>query len=676
MGYQHRVHGECAIGHCILLSKSTPFDLRSSKMKYFALLMVVGLAAASSTGLGRELKFDAGKEYLFQYSGRLMSGIPELANQYSGLAINATVGLIAKSQTTLSLVVSAPKFVKINDVLNSEETVPSTYGGTNWRRMVLPEMLEVPEEFKRILAMPVLVELDGETGAIRAVKVSKSEPEWSVNYKKGIVSLFQVKMESSLSSNMIETSSEIRPFWKVMEETVSGKCLATYQANQLPEYMVKENPMLIPHPEACPEKKFYEVIRTVDFTNCEKSSTFSFIRPGHFFQGQQSEIISRSSNTRYIACGSGSTGLTIQHIVNDGEFNFQLMGTKTEKVVSGSLQTLRLKEVKAVSGSSIPMPVNPVTLKTLMFEYTEKAYGLTTGSEELLKEGRIPSSQVNNGKVLAKAIPKTMFQGLNSETTPSKSEFVNEIAKILKNVMLIVRGESTEKLTETQVNILLLTAVRGMTTLESVQEIEIVYTTLVNGLNKDQSETMRQLFLDTVVMTGTPHSVEFFEKMVREGKATIHEINSFLMFLPRYIMTPTQQVLKRLFKLVTEVESIKTVPTTYSLAMTGLTQLVHSACIAEDRKTSYPVNVFGEFCSPESKIVQEVLIPHLAHALLKLNAPKHVFDTIAATTRMEPGMDMELLKVINIALYTIGHDVPMEDAPIALEMLPESLVEL
>merc|ERR1712198_610203 len=64
------------------------------------------------------------------------------------------------------------------------------------------------------------------------------------------------------------------------------------------------------------------------------------------------------------------------------------------------------------------------------------------------------------------------------------------------------------------------------------------------------------------------------------------------------------------------------------------------------------------------------------NSLLKLNAPKHVFDTITATTRMEPGMDMELLKVINIALYTIGHDVPMEDAPIALEMLPESLVEL
>ena len=57
-------------------------------------------------------------------------------------------------------------------------------------------------------------------------------------------------------------------------------------------------PVVCGFSEACPEKKFYEVIRTVDFTNCEKSSTFSFIRPGHFFQGQQSEIISRSSNTR------------------------------------------------------------------------------------------------------------------------------------------------------------------------------------------------------------------------------------------------------------------------------------------------------------------------------------------------------------------------------------------
>merc|ERR1711962_81420 len=193
-----------------------------------------------------------------------------------------------------------------------------------------------------------------------------------------------------------------------------------------------------------------------------------------------------------------------------------------------------------------------------------------------------------------------------------------------------------------------------------------------------------------------------------------------------------------LFKLVTEVETITRVPTTYSLAITSLSQLVQSACVAESRITAFPAHVFGEFCTPESEIVQEVLIPYLArarhknvipeltpvidsrlsvststvegsrnsaarvlavwslmsvgyqnphlvipvltnvftnpaeatemriaafNALLKLNPPKVVLDTIAAQTRMEPQMALELLKIINIGLYTLGHQIPAEVIP-------------
>merc|ERR1719419_1984005 len=200
-------------------------------------------------------------------------------------------------------------------------------------------------------------------------------------------------------------------------------------------------------------------------------------------------------------------------------------------------------------------------------------------------------------------------------------------------------------------------------------------------------------------------------------------------------MTPTQKVLKILFKVVTEVEIITKDPTTYSVAITGLSQLVQSACIAESRTTAFPAHIFGEFCTPESEIVQEVLIPYLARALhkppvtrfeeevrnihivalglihhknvipeltpvidsvlsvatsevegvkisasrvlavyslLKLNPPKVVFDTIAAQTRMEPKMDMELLKTINIGLYTLGHQIPTDIIP----SLPEGMVQL
>jgi len=754
-------------------------------MKFFALLMVVGLAAASGLSGERGMRFESGKEFTFEYSGRLMTGIPALSNQYSGLGINATVSLIARTPTTLGMIVSQPKFVKINDVLEPvEDNVPSTYDGTNWRRVKLPEMMEVPEEFKRILSLPVIVELDGQTGEVSKVTISKREPEWSVNLKKGIVSLFQVKMESGINTNMIQNSEQT--YWKVMEETVSGKCLTTYQVNELPEFMIRENPSMVPVPEACQTRKYFEVVRSVDFNNCQKQSSFSFYRPGHFMKKGSSEsinnigsMLSRSSTTRFVACGSGSNGqMTIQTIVNDGEFDFQLMGTKTERLVSGSLQTLRLKSVKPMS--TMPQPSEPVTLQTMMYEYTEKAYGLpsvssNSVSEQILTEGRIPRSEVTEGKVLAKAIPRTFFQGLNSETTPNKSEFVTEIARILKEVMMTIRGEGHQSLVEAEVNQMLVTAVRGMTALETVEEIERLYTTVLTGLTGEQTQTVKQLFLDTVVMTGTPHSIEFFGKMVREGKVPRSEINAFFMFLPRYVMVPTEQVLNRLFKLVTESETIKSVPTTYSVAMTGLTQLVQSACISEDRKTSFPTYTFGEFCTPESEIVQEVLIPYLArylhkepqnqmeenirnvhiislgllrhknviteltpiieahgsslssgsisldsvqgsrnsvsrvlavysmmnagfhnpglvtpvlltvftnpaestemriaafNALVKLNPPKYVFDTIASVTRQEPKMDMELLKVINIGLYTLGHEAEMFER---FEQIPESL---
>ena len=123
--------------------------------------------------------------------------------------------------------------------------------------------------------------------------------------------------------------------------------------------------------------------------------------------------------------------------------------------------------------------------------------------------------------------------------------------------MTVIRGESsTIPLTESEVNGRLLTVVRGMTTLETVEEIQTLYTTLVSGLNPEQTETIKQLFIDTIVMTGTPQAVEFFVKMVREGKVSQGEVSSFFMFLPRYIMTPTQKIIKLLFKLVTEVEMI------------------------------------------------------------------------------------------------------------------------
>ena len=45
-------------------------------------------------------------------------------------------------------------------------------------------------------------------------------------------------------------------FWKTKEQGIDGICEVTYQINELPEYMIRDRPELIPNPELCPAGKY------------------------------------------------------------------------------------------------------------------------------------------------------------------------------------------------------------------------------------------------------------------------------------------------------------------------------------------------------------------------------------------------------------------------------------
>ena len=104
-------------------------------------------------------------------------------------------------------------------------------------------------------------------------------------------------------------------------------------------------------------------------------------------------IYFRTSETRFIACGSRGK-MVLQSIINQGELNAQLFGKKvpkfvgtnvglqnhyfwifhyvfsgmkTERVVTGTLQTLRLVEVKTQAPKPLPQALTP--LRTMMYEY-------------------------------------------------------------------------------------------------------------------------------------------------------------------------------------------------------------------------------------------------------------------------------------------------------------------
>ncbi len=176
--------------------------------------------------------------------------------------------------------------------------------GANWREVNLPaEMQEASQEYAQILSQPIEVELN-QQGEIKQAKIVRSDPEWSVNLKKSLALLYQTKMDSSswqTQDNQVNAKHSLIQdahdhdleqvqdyeglnYWKTKEEGIDGVCEVTYQINELPQYMVRDRPEILPQPEICQQQgqKYYEITKTKDVNTCEKRVAFNWYKPGSF----------------------------------------------------------------------------------------------------------------------------------------------------------------------------------------------------------------------------------------------------------------------------------------------------------------------------------------------------------------------------------------------------------
>ena len=75
--------------------------------------MVSGCTFASTS----EWRWQSGKQMVFEYNGRLLTGFPDLASHYSGLGIQATVLLDVLSPNKLQLSLENARFARVNGPL-------------------------------------------------------------------------------------------------------------------------------------------------------------------------------------------------------------------------------------------------------------------------------------------------------------------------------------------------------------------------------------------------------------------------------------------------------------------------------------------------------------------------------------------------------------------------------
>ena len=198
------------------------------------LCLLAGAVLTASSSLSPH-GWSQGQEYRYSWTSQVLSGIPELNAQYSGLRLVGEVVAQANSDSVLIIRIEEPKMKVFNDVLDLDEDNMAIGTGS--------EDEAISREMSKWLETPFKVYQKG--GLVEKLEFEKEEPEFIVNIKKGIMSklqldLSQSKNDESLSQNEIQRGQTSPPVFRTVEGSVIGECETVYTINKLPSYMAIE----------------------------------------------------------------------------------------------------------------------------------------------------------------------------------------------------------------------------------------------------------------------------------------------------------------------------------------------------------------------------------------------------------------------------------------------------
>merc|ERR1719305_2136570 len=415
-----------------------------------------------------------------------------------------------------------------------------------------------------MLSKPTLFEIS-ESGKVSSVRMSEEEAEWSINFKKALVALFQTGVGESTGTRPV-TSSGLPTYtspmmWTAYEQAPDGECETKYEMVEVPASVAgtaseEVGELSIPKVEYCDSTgKLYQLTKTRNLDNCIRTSVFNFYKPGHLScmphemrgvpmsswkqspyslaSGSCGSLWSRSSVTRYAVCGSPDRFL-IQSIINEGEVNRHLMDYKTEKMLTGTRQAIKLinKQSSSVSeGSLLSGSGSTVEISSLLYSYSKKTRsGLSSESSGPVSVQEIMEEMKGNGERI------------------SPEELVRKAEMLVKEIIEHDIVNPTI-LPEADMSWKVLTLSNTFKMFDRTMLMR-VYENVIRSANGEEKDLAKNILVDTIVMSGTPEAIKFFKDLVERGELRSSQISAIFFALPRTIVTPTSYFLEELFELI------------------------------------------------------------------------------------------------------------------------------
>eukprot|EP00092_Neocalanus_flemingeri_P009183 GFUD01009884.1.p1 GENE.GFUD01009884.1~~GFUD01009884.1.p1 ORF type:complete len:1721 (+),score=446.76 GFUD01009884.1:69-5231(+) len=576
-----------------------------------ALLGTVAVVAAFSVSTS-----NTDKQFTYQFTSQVLTGIPKLNSQYAGLRITALALIQIFPDLSIRIKLQDTKYKTYNDVLNLSEE----------RDILSTEEVEVPSDIKTYLEAPFKVKAD-KNGVFDEIYTEAGEPEFVTNLKKsflvGSFSLFLGQdLQSMLDTNTIQRNpQQMKTAFKTMEKSVIGECEVEYTVNKLPEYLAVEFEQKEQNTEAakaCQGKDYYEVIKATNLEKCKErpiyQHTYGARSKSDGSMGATSPYLAESSIMRTICCGTFEDPLYRKSTVENKFLtspNGKFESTENIEVISRMTAVLKSIDPKATDIKDV---TNPKLSHHLVYEFPSEDYwtSVTSGKPKDVQSQWHDANMIPQLPMLEMTSAHKSLYPNSLDAEKSKQLFVDTFVKFVD--VSKQSPESSHAVQDVSGQVLDLTR---LALTFSYADIKALWTMINANLHHDlaHKQSAQHVFMDLLSIAATNPCVKYVSESIKKQFITGETAAWIVANMIKSVKTPSEEVIQELTNLLKH-SSVQTVKSLKATVAMSLTELVYKACIDETSSVfDYPARIFGKFCNKDSKVIQKDLLPYLVGEL-------------------------------------------------------------
>jgi len=519
--------------------------------------------------------FSEGNEYHYSYNGRIMSGIPDLSPQYAGLMIKANIILQAYPDNWFHMMIRDVSFNSLNKNFESMnethwKTVRMTEGWTEADTNILPS-LQVPMKFTM------------RNGILSDIIVSSSEPEWILNFKKALVSLFKIQEDKN---NLVNPSKE--KTWIVMEAGIDGVCETTYHVNEIPFYHISSEQLK----KKCYNDKIYEISKTRNFNHCLNSTAFNVNQPGNYKcrKGNCTPNWQRNFQIRYLTCGNSLETSKMHSVSAEGEIQQKLLSTYDKPNMAGTLQNLQL---------------TLVTNKLTKLRHIDEPRQIDNILYEFKK-----ITQLKKNRSKRNAIILNHEKNILNEEHPKRSLLYTIpidviMQRVIDDITSLVRDINSPDWNSKQNMASRILPTSDIISLLETVHMESIYANI-------ETNQMKSLFVDIVVMTGTNQALRFVMDLIKSNVLSDMQSISVISSIPHYVQTPTQDLMEEMYSMVNS-EAVRKHNVIRQTSDLAFATMINKACVDRRRYQNYPLHALGMLCDDTTEPLSKKYLPYFVN---------------------------------------------------------------